>query len=106
MPRYDNKLRTKDGKLADIWKFLGVHEQTERRAMANGIPYLKAHTDYATPAERAAVMADCGAEGWSKYTEIMDGLLNHIEHKKIFSSPPDPHVDPVKAVGHHHSVNK
>ena len=51
---------TKDGKPADLWHFLGIHEETERAKMAGGLTYDKAHTDSATPKEKAAVEAECG----------------------------------------------
>jgi hypothetical protein len=98
VPRYDDKLKTLDGKPADLFKYLAIHEINERTAMAKGVPYLKAHEEYATPAERAAVIKDCGPEGWIKYSEIMDGYLKKAEHKKILKPPPNPHVSPALAV--------
>jgi hypothetical protein len=106
MPRYDDRLKRLDGETADLWKYLAVHELEEKRVMAEGVPYLTAHTNYATPRERDAVEADCGKAGWKKYTEIMDGILDHVEHKKIENPPPDPHVPPDFAVGHHRSSHK
>ena len=106
MPRYDERLKCTNGKTADLWKYLGIHELTERNVMAQGTSYLVAHTNYATPAERDAVEADCGKAGWKKYTEILDGFIDHVEHKPIKSPPPDPHVDPNAAVGHHRSSHK
>lgn len=104
IPEFSPILKDKDGNPANLHKYLAIHEQTERTAMANGESYLDAHSNKATPAERTAVEAD-GVD-WKKYTEEMDGYLDKIEHEKVTNPPPDPHVDPAAAVGHHQSENK
>ena len=81
------------------WKYLAIHEQTERRAMADGASYPTAHEHYATPAERASVENDGG--DWREYTQHMNGLLSHIEAKskqRTLHAPPDPHIRPGVAI--------
>src|ERR1700720_2134662 len=64
-----------------FWPYLVTHEQVEKRKMAEytkaGMSkekaYLKAHTEDATPAERAHLEKDGG--DWKKYTHEMDGYL-------------------------------
>lgn len=84
------------GWLCNNWKYLSVHEQSERYAMARGLSYDDAHSKVAEPAEHRAVEEDGG--DWKEYTHHMDGLLAKIEHEKVKNPPPDPHIDPVKAV--------
>jgi hypothetical protein len=96
------------------WPYLVTHEQVEKKKMAKYIKagmtkkaaYLKAHTEDATPAERAHVERDGG--NWRHYTAEMDGYLDHIEHEKIENPPLEGHVDPDMAVdaGHDKSHNK
>lgn len=87
-----------------FWAFLAVHEQAERKAMHDGMPYNKAHTSVATPAEREAVQSEGRAFSydWDRYTREIDGELDHIEHGQgERPPPPDPHVNIADAVGHH-----
>jgi hypothetical protein len=87
-----------------FWPFLAVHEQTERKAMQAGMPYARAHTQIATPAERDAVQQEGRAFGysWERYTRAIDGELEHIETEHgERPPPPDPHVNIADAVGHH-----
>ena len=51
----------------------------------NKTPYLKAHHDIATPAERAAVEAD--GVNWDEYEKIIDGHLKHTEHENSSDTP-------------------
>ncbi len=104
IPEFSPILRDREGNPANLHKYLAIHEQDERAAMAAGMPYDEAHTTRATPAERAAVEAD-GVD-WTAYTHEIDGYLSAIEHEKVTNPPPDPHVDPDAAVDHHKSVNK
>lgn len=91
---------------------LVVHESKEAKAMAEGMPYLKAHTTVATPAEKAAVRA--AGMDWKKYTDRIDGLLSKIEHIRTNLPPPEVqrqmHVSFAASLGHHRShaypVNK
>jgi hypothetical protein len=104
IPQFSPKLKDKSGKAANLWKYLGIHEESEAAAMARGMPYLKAHTKIATPLERKAVEAD--GVSWKAYSEEMDGYLNKIEHEKVKRPPPASlHVNPAKAISHHHSSN-
>lgn len=83
-------------------KYLALHETVEGQNMKLG--YLKAHK-IATATEKKAVEAD-GLD-WNHYTKEIDGYLARIEHEKN-SNPPKAklHVDPNKAIHHHHSRNK
>ena len=78
------------------WKYLAIHEQAERDAMAGGDDYLHAHEKVATPVEMRAVRADGGDP--REYTSHMNGLLSRIEHQRITNPPPDPHLRPQDAV--------
>jgi hypothetical protein len=104
IPELSPILKDKDGNPANLHKYLTIHEQVERTAMAMGAPYDAAHTDRATPAERAAVEAD--GVSWKAYTEEIDGYLAKIEHEDAWNPPPDPHVDIDQAIDHHKSTNK
>jgi len=104
IPEFSPILKDKDGNPANLHKYLTIHEQDERAAMVAGMPYDAAHTNRATPAERAAVEAD--GVSWKAYTEEIDGYLAKIEHETVKNPPPDPHVDPNAAVDHHKSVSK
>ena len=92
VPQFDPKLKDNQGELADLWKYLNIHEQTEREAMARGMPYEAAHLDIATKAERAAVEAD--GVNWGKYERIMDGYLNGTEHENPKNPPKDLYLKP------------
>ncbi len=85
-------------------KYLAIHEREEATAMADGAAYPKAH-NIATQVERNAVEMD--GLSWKEYTHSIDGYLATIEHEHD-SNPPHVklHVDPNKAIGHHHSRNK
>ena len=86
IPQYDDRLKDKTGKPADLWKYLSIHEIAEHNAMEhNKTPYLKAHHDIATPAERAAVEAD--GVNWNEYEKIIDGHLKHTEHENSSDTP-------------------
>jgi hypothetical protein len=87
-----------------FWKYLAIHETIEAKCMAEGMKYPQAHK-VATAAERKAVEAD--RISWRHYTAEIDGYLAKIEHEKN-SNPPTAklHVDPAKAIGHHHSSRK
>jgi hypothetical protein len=71
--------------------------------MNGGMPYEQAHV-IATAAEKRAVEA--AGMDWGKYTHRWDGLLSGIEHEKVSNLPPDLHVDPEAAIGHHGAANK
>lgn len=103
IPQYSPRLKDKNGRPANLWKYLTIHETTEARAMARGLPYLKAHETVATPAERKAVEAD--GVNWNAYTREMDGYLSHTE-RKTAKPPPGLHISPQQADGHHRSPNK
>lgn len=77
---------------------LAVHETVEADLMARGAPYEKAH-EIATQAERRVV----GEKDWASYSEAMNGYLAKIEQEKIPPGrlPPDLHVNPDEAIGHH-----
>lgn len=105
IPQFSPAVKSKTGKPANLWKYLGIHEESEAAAMARGMPYLKAHEKIATPLERKAVEAD-GCD-WKKYTEEIDGYLRRIEREKVTRPPPaNLHVNPDKAISHHRSSNK
>ena len=100
IPQYSPRLRTKDGKPANLWKYLGTHETYEAAAEARGFSYDRAHTKIATPMERRAVEAD--GVSWKEYSAEIDGYLSKIEHEKVTRPPPTGlHVDPESAIGHH-----
>lgn len=82
---------------------VAVHETVEQVAMGQGMSYAQAH-QLATQAEKQAVEA--AGMNWEKYTHEWDGLLDATEHEKVSQLPPDLHVDPEAAIGHHRSENK
>jgi hypothetical protein len=43
LPRYSRRLKTRDGKPADLWKYLGIHETYEDAAEKRGFSYSRAH---------------------------------------------------------------
>jgi hypothetical protein len=92
IPQYNPKLLDKTGKPADLWKYLSIHEIEEHKAMLQGTPYLKAHHNIATPAEKAAVEAD--GVNWNEYEKIMDGYLKHTEREDYTDTPPNLYEDP------------
>ena len=105
IPEFSPTLKDRDGNPANLHKYLAIHERTEADAEARGLSYDKAHTDVATPAERAAVEAD--GVSWKGYTDEIDGYLSKIEHEKAANPPTEPlHVDPEAAIGHHRASNK
>jgi hypothetical protein len=104
IPQFSPKLKDRNGQPANLWKYLAVHERVEADAMRDGMSYDHAHSRFATPAERAAVAAD-GVD-WNAYTHEIDGYLDRIEHERAENPPPDTHVDPQAAIGHHRSENK
>lgn len=100
IPQLSPRLKTKDGKPANLWKYLGTHETYEAAAEARGFSYDRAHTKVATPMERRAVEAD--GVSWKAYSEEIDGYLSKIENEKVTRPPPKGlHVDPQSAIGHH-----
>lgn len=100
IPQYSPRLRTKAGKPANLWKYLGTHETYETAAMDRGFSYDRAHTKVGTPMERRAVEAD--GVSWKEYSAEIDGYLAKIEHEKVTRPPPKGlHVDPESAIGHH-----
>ena len=92
IPRSDPNLKLPNGEPADLYKYLAIHELTEKRAMDVGTPYEQAHIGVATPAERAAVEAD--GLNWKEYERIMDGYLDHIEHENPKNPPPNLYLKP------------
>lgn len=87
-----------------FWPFLVIHELEERQQMVGlGRKYDDAHA-IATRAERAAV--ERAGQKWGTYTHAMDGYLAKIENSPVKKPPPDPHIDPDEAVGHHRMRNK
>ncbi len=96
IPQFSRTLRDAAGRPANLWKYLSVHEITEARAMAAGLPYEKAHL-LATSQERQAVERD--GVSWKLYEAEINGHLSHIEGKKPKNPPPpDQHVAPHRAV--------
>ncbi len=116
IPQFSRKLKDKTGRPANLWKYLGTHEEWEDAAMARGFSYDRAHGKVATPMERKAVEAD-GVD-WKEYTHEIDGYLDKIEKEKVTRPPPHGlHVDPRQAIHdrsaqgghgdhHHRSYNK
>lgn len=105
IPEFSPTLKDKNGQPANLWKYLALHENEEAQAEREGLSYAKAHSDVATPAERAAVEAD--GVNWDEYTKEIDGYLAHIEKEKPVNPPAEPlHVDAEAAIGHHKSENK
>ncbi len=94
IPQYSPRLKDRNGRPANLWKYLTVHETTEAHAMGKGMPYLQAHQQIATPAERQAVERD--GVNWNEYTKEMDGYLRHTERKKA-TPPKGLHVSVGKA---------
>ncbi len=76
IPQFSRKLKDKTGRPANLWKYLGTHEEWEDAAMARGFSYDRAHSKVATPMERKAVEAD-GVD-WKEYTREIDGHLDKI----------------------------
>jgi hypothetical protein len=92
IPQYDERLKDKTGKPADLWKYLTIHEIEEHKAMEAGTPYLKAHHNIATPAEKAAVEAD--GVNWKEYEHVLNGYLKGTEHEKIENIAPNLYTKP------------
>lgn len=103
IPQFSPTVKGKDSTPARLWRYLAVHERTEAKLMRGGMRYLPAHIR-ATEVERAAVKAD--GVNWNAYTHEIDGYLDHIEHERPVNPPPDTHVDPEAAIGHHRGANK
>jgi hypothetical protein len=103
IPQFSPLLKDRNGNPVDLHRYLAIHEVKEAEAMRAGMSYDEAHP-VATAAERAAVEAD-GVD-WNAYTKEIDGYLSSIEHETPTNSPPDTHVDPQQAIGHHRSENK
>lgn len=82
---------------------VAVHETVEQVMMQRGLPYEQAHL-IATQAEKRAVEA--AGMNWEEYTHKWDGLLDATEHEKVSNLPPDLHVNPEEAIGHHRSASK
>lgn len=82
---------------------VAVHETVEQVMMNRGLPYEQAHV-IATQAEKHVV--ESSGMNWENYTHQWDGLLSGIEHEKVSELPPDLHVDPEAAIGHHSAANK
>jgi hypothetical protein len=57
IPEFSAKLNTKDGKPANLHKYLSRHEKAEALGMREGMSYSDAHDKRAIPAERSAVKA-------------------------------------------------
>lgn len=77
---------------------VAVHETVEQVLMAEGVPYEQAHK-VATQAEMEAVRK-AGIDP-KKYDEKWGGILDHTEHQPATNLPPDLHVSPEDALGHH-----
>jgi hypothetical protein len=86
VPRYDPNFVDKNDNMGDIYKYLSVHEQTEKPLMQQGMPYDQAHAQ-ATAAEKAAVQAD--GMPWDKYTNVIDGYAKETENEHPTHTPPD-----------------
>lgn len=82
---------------------VAIHETVEQSLMARGVPYQQAHIQ-ATQAEKNFV--ESIGMNWEKYTHEWDGILDATEHEKPGTFPPDLHVNPEAAIGHHASENK
>lgn len=82
---------------------VAVHETVEQTLMARGYPYPQAH-EIATQAEKS-VVERLGMK-WEEYTHRWDGILGHVEHEKVSEFPPDLHINPEAAIGHHRAANK
>ena len=63
-----------------------------------------AHPKVANVAEQAKLRAD-GVD-IKAYNAEVDGLLDHVEHKRNENPPPDTITDPEADIGHHRSANK
>ncbi len=96
IPQYSRKVKDKNGRPANLWKYLSVHETEEARLMAKGMGYDPAHIR-ATAKERAAVQVD-GVD-WRGYEAEIDGYLKIARDKKETNPPPaDQHVMPHRAI--------
>jgi len=89
-----------------------VHEQVEREVMRRLIAaaeqekghaltddevhaiYLKAHREFATPAEKQWVETRLGPGSWPHYQHRWNGWLAHIEHEKPERPPPNLYLKP------------
>ena len=95
IPQHSKRLKDKNGRPANLWKYLSVHETHEAKHMSRGVGYDQAHK-IATAEERATVQRD--GVSWPHYTQEINGYLSHIEHEKPKNPPPnDQHVAPRKA---------
>lgn len=100
IPQFSPRLRDRNGKPANLWKYLAVHEMYEAAAMHRGDGYSHAHEKIATPLERGEVEKD--GVNWNEYTKEIDGYLDKIEKEKVTRPPPTGmHVDPETAIGKH-----
>lgn len=79
------KTLTVKGKTFDPAKYLGVHEEAERKLMDNGMKYEPAHR-LALKSERKAVVAD-GID-WNGYQEVMHRLAAITQREKPAQSNP------------------
>jgi hypothetical protein len=78
--------------------YLATHELTEKHLMAGGMDYSQAHV-LATVAEKQHVEAD--GHSWVSYTKRLDPLVSKDTAENNTSPPPNPHVNPEDAIGHH-----
>lgn len=96
VPRYDKRLVDQDGIPADLYKYLSVHETTEKALMQKGMSYDDAHAQ-ATAAEKNAVTSD--GYDWKTYESIMDGYAAHTEQEKNAQTPSQLYTQPYQQEG-------
>jgi len=78
--------------------YLVEHETVEKHLMAGGMSYDKAHK-YATLAEKH--MVESAGGDWKKYTMALDPHVAEDTSEENTNPPPDPHINPEDAIGHH-----
>ena len=67
---------------------LAIHEISEAFAMNDGMPYLKAHKEVATPLERREVEREKPG-AWLEYTRELDGYIKEVADEDIRHVMPD-----------------
>lgn len=96
IPQHSARLKDKNGRPANLWKYLSVHETNEAQHMGRGASYDAAHK-IATAAERQSVERD--GVSWPHYEAEINGYLAHIEKQRPKNPPPnDLHVAPHRAL--------
>ena len=83
------------GKSLDPARPLSAHEDAEKKLMAKGMSYEDAHKK-ATATEKQWI--ESHGYNWKHYEHWADGELAHLEHEHVSKPPPNPHIDPKKAI--------